>query len=191
MSAKIEISRRFALRLHALDASDRTWILSQLDDDTRARLEPMLKELDSLGFCIDQAMLESLADNVPGTKSQADTFHRNIAFLDTVPANWILGTLKEEPRALRNCIENIHQWTWSSESTSAANRNSPPTHFGEPRSRPTPRVQQALIAALVRRFESTPRKFNEATPGPRSFRTPDPATTSTVRGILRWLPWKR
>ena len=191
MPAKIEISRHFALRLHALDASDRTWILSQLDDDTRARLEPMLKELDSLGFRIDQAMLESLGDDAPGTKSPADSFHRNIAFLDTVPANRIFGALKDEPRALRNCVETSHQWTWLAESTSTANRNSPPPHFGEPRSRPTPRVQQALIAALVRRLESTPREFNEATPGPRSFRTAEPATTSTVRGILRWLPWKR
>src|SRR4051794_22596597 len=45
--------RRAALEMHALGKHDREWILGRLEGPERARIEPLLSELDALGIRFD------------------------------------------------------------------------------------------------------------------------------------------
>jgi hypothetical protein len=52
----VSLTRRLALRLHALSARDQRWALARLPEAVRAEVPPLLVELKSMGVPTDMAM---------------------------------------------------------------------------------------------------------------------------------------
>jgi hypothetical protein len=51
-------TRRAALTLHALERSDRAWLLGQLSHGQRELLEPLLADLETLGIPRDRGLIQ-------------------------------------------------------------------------------------------------------------------------------------
>ena len=85
-------TRRAALTLHALEQSDRAWLLGQLGPGQRELLAPLLADLESLGIPRDRALIQ---DALTAEPTQAAPAH---AAFDAKA--WCL-VLVREPEAVR------------------------------------------------------------------------------------------
>ncbi len=197
MSKAIDSARRLALRLHALHGDDRAWILSQLPVAAKARLEPLLEELNDLGFSIDQEMVDTL-DIQDGDASLSAAgvgeHERHIAALERAPAEWIVAQLKDEPPALLDCLLSAHAWCWSQDAKPSGIHGEPSLWRSEPRLAATSKVGQWLVREMARRI---PAEFPQpALTLPREAKEA-PATVvargvERIRALIRSrLPWKR
>lgn len=66
--------RRCALVLHALDATDRSWLLDNLEPSHRSPLQDLVAELQDLGITPDpQLALAATAGNSPGASGAASS----------------------------------------------------------------------------------------------------------------------
>lgn len=86
-------ARRAALALHALAPADRRWLLSRLDEAQRARVQPLLDELDALGFRIDPADASALAAGASSPAAMAPVARSWRDELPDEPA-WIVEALQ-------------------------------------------------------------------------------------------------
>lgn len=178
----IDLPQYLALRLHALDREDRFWILSRLGHEARNRLEPMLADLDNLGFRLDQATLETLRESIHGNvaTSHAEVDSRNLALLRQVDSVWLSSRLKEEPQALKDCLAADFPLLNSGEPLpGAAGHSTTPPRLG-----PTPRAYSALLAALVDALAK------EGIPSIRQVPSSD-TLSGNSRKLWRWWPCQR
>lgn len=188
----IDSPRRLALQLHALHQADRDWILSRIGGDVRAELESMLDELDSLGFHIDQGIVDSLAEAsrsdeaAPASREEGDD---DVALVDRAPSDWLIAHLKGEPPSLLACLAALHPWRWLESVSASLNLEVSPSPGNEPRLGPTEQVGRALVGILAQRIRvekpilNAPARSNDA----------GPAIThgSTLHRLRKWWPWKR
>lgn len=194
MPVEVDSSRRLALRLHALHASDRAWILSRIDCEARTRLESMLQELDNLGFRIDQETLDSLAGQTPDPESHpaVDTYRQHLELLSKAQPEWMLKHLKGEPSAILDCLATAYAWPWLATLQAADALGTGPVQRGEPQLGPTPRVRQALLAELAQRIMADHPGLERVPPAADTrHQAPDAAGTRNGLGLRRWWPWKR
>jgi len=189
---KIDSTRRLALQLYALHESDRTWILSQITSEARASLEPMLQELDSLGFRVDPEILDSITNDMGSSVAPADGIKQQIEILREVNSEWLRNQLRGEPRSVVDCVVTAYPWPWLTEIHAPNKPGMPPINHGDPYSGPTRRVRQALLDALVERMNDDT-GINDAlhllpdAPNQASEMGKRPGTTR----FWRWRPWKR
>lgn len=191
---EIDPSRRLALRLHALHASDRAWILSQVDAEARARLEPMLQELDSLGFRIDQEILDSVEDRTDVRESHpaAGNYDQHVEVLSKARTESMLKHLKGEPQAILDCLAMTYPWPWLDALQASGAFAKAPMRGDEPYLGPTPRVRQALLAELAQQVAADHPAFGKAAPAiDTNHQAADAAGTATSFGLRRWWLWKR
>lgn len=186
-------ARQYALKLHALSADDRDWILAQLPSDTQDRLRSLIGELEDIGLQVDQHLLDTLAaskDEAQYGAAAGDEAHlRNVRLLDRADSRWVAAALKGEPAALRSAIEGAHAWTWLSPAGSDA---MPPAQtarpgMSAPRLGPSARVRAALVAQMARKMVADEQSGREDVCAKRQ-----PAETGdrvSVGG--KWLPWRR
>lgn len=101
---------RAALALSALEKSDRDWILDQLDQVERDRLEQALREIDAVGKRIRPRPVMPNADVAP---KRLDSRQR------VVDANSqdMLRVLAPEPDWMVAAICGMYQWCWLPEFT--------------------------------------------------------------------------
>ena len=188
-SMALNTLRQCALRLYVLGSEDREWILARLAVDARDSLEPLLDELDQLGFRVDQTMLDSIgefANPISGFTTENEHLQK-IRTLDRATPDWIVATLKGEPPAIRHCLEITHAWSWGDGAAGGV-----PFTLEAPSIGPTERVRQALVAAITRKMPNEwvgPADFG----GPRlsAQRGAKLPQSRPNRGITKWLPWKR
>lgn len=185
-------ARQYALKLHALLPADREWILAQLTSETQDRLRPLLDELKSLGFRVDQHLLDSLVERneaePTAVADDSDAHLRNVRLLETADPQWIASALKGEPQIVRSAIEGAHPWPWLAKrninSTSGDPRSSAPAHHLGP----SHRARAALVAHLARQMLAD----GQAGRGD-VYAVPGSGVPSTKRepGKGKWLPWRR
>lgn len=191
----INTLRQCALRLHALGAEDREWILAQLTDDLRNSLEPLLEELERLGFCVDQSVLASMPEleNASTVLTGKDEYIQNIKALNGASPEWIVATLKDEPRAIRHALEAVHAWAWEGEARAKWESDDTfPMRESLHSIGSTERTRQALVAAMVRKLPNELERSVDSAGGRNSKQGITNHSQSRLeRGIARWLPWMR
>jgi hypothetical protein len=159
--------RRAALEMHALGRQDREWILGRLDRQERARIEPLLSELDALGirFDGDPADLQDApqptakpAVAVNGHAYAAAAVAEPMALLRNAGAGDIIRALEHEPQWLVDCLLSIDTWPWSAAvrtSRAAVNGRNANLRVREPASatRSGPALNSALAELLAARLQ--------------------------------------
>ncbi|MBI2308408.1 MAG: hypothetical protein HYU78_13980 [Rhodocyclales bacterium] len=190
----IDPARQYALKLHALSANDRNWILAQLPPDTQDRLRSLIGELEEIGLQVDQGLLDTLAmrgEEAPDDAGAGDAAHlRNVRLLDRADSRWIAAALKGEPAVVRSAIEGAHAWAWLSpvgaDATAAVQATRP--SMSPPRLGPSARVRAALVAQLARKMVADEQAGREDV---RAIR--QPAATTGDRAPLggKWFAWRR
>lgn len=95
--------RQAALTLHAMPASDRSWVLAALPPQEREQLHALLQELQALGIPADDTLVAGLAqDAVPGAR--ADDWLQD---LDARGAAALALVLHGEPREFTSAVLTI------------------------------------------------------------------------------------
>lgn len=96
--------RKVALCLHAMPQGDREWLLSQLQPGERARLIPLLSELQTLGLPADRALLdEAMGPQAPPSSEEV---------LRGADARALAAVLREEPAQFVALLLRVEQWPW-------------------------------------------------------------------------------
>ncbi|MFZ6721395.1 hypothetical protein [Undibacterium sp. Ji49W] len=118
-----ESTRRAALLLHAMTASDKKWILGQLDRLDHVVLTGLLDELSELGVPKDAEILAALEEperKLPVSQGRGDNllnqdFDKQIRFLELENAHTLFNVLaKEEPDLIAYFL-SIYSWPWTEE----------------------------------------------------------------------------
>lgn len=93
-------ARQAALTLHALDASDRSWVLAALAPQEREQLHPLLEELKVLGIPADDALARDVAEaGIPSGKARDW-----LGDMDEGEGAALASVLREEPLELQRVV---------------------------------------------------------------------------------------
>jgi hypothetical protein len=141
--------RRAALELHALPASDRSWILAALPADERSELEALLSELRELGIPPEAGLLAAPA-------AQRDTDF-GLGVMDAPRVAALARVLAAEPAGLTRALLSVRHWGWRPALLREldAHRRVEVASLTTPApAQPTPRLQTALLEALARRLDA-------------------------------------
>jgi hypothetical protein len=114
-------ARRAALVLHALEPTDREWMLARLTPARRGMLQPLLAELAELGIARDTRLVrEIVADTTAAAvDDEADGALAHgkdpIAIIARAPAEMVIDALSAESAALIEWMLSLHAWPWRDE----------------------------------------------------------------------------
>ncbi len=121
-------ARSAALLLHALATPDREWVLQKLEPSDRARLRPMLAELQEMGIPADPAIVERTLGAMPflvadssqlsssavgrGQDRTSDANADQIARLRSGAPTALAEVLRSEPPRVIATLFLIADWPW-------------------------------------------------------------------------------
>lgn len=101
--------RLVALKLHALHAQDKAWILGQLADEARERLSVLLKELRILGI---QSLPEAvLSSGFPTSTVPLDA--ELVREIDCFDSELVFSLLDDLPLRQKALVFHAHPWRWT------------------------------------------------------------------------------
>lgn len=146
-------ARGLALRLHALHAADRAWLLERVDEEPRRRLQALLAEIAEIGLLPDAELLAFAAANdmpdMPLPKREADAAIR----IDGAEVETVRTVLDLEPRSVRRCLYDLGAWSWRKTLVAGlpGQRNEPimASMDAVPPIRLTPRARAAVLQAFA------------------------------------------
>lgn len=92
--------RQAALTLHAMPASDRSWVLAALPPREREQLHALLEELEALGIPADATLVAGLAQD-PGRSARAEDWLQD---LDARGAAALALVLRDEPSEFASAV---------------------------------------------------------------------------------------
>lgn len=176
--------RQAALLVHGMAASDREWLLSQLDTAQRASLQPLIDELEQLAIPPDAEIVSEAVRLNERRHLALPAAQDLIQRVGRLPADAVVAVLRAEAPLLARRIMSMRCWPWRAAVASAlADPAAPEGHRVEPdaadadvASAPT-RLERLLLEALVARV---------------TVLEPRPAAiTRPAAGIRRWLEWLR
>ncbi|MBV8659141.1 MAG: hypothetical protein JO142_15075 [Burkholderiales bacterium] len=101
--------RQTALVLHALDASDRHWMLAQLNAEDRQQLDTHLAELAQLGIPQDGALVEQLLAQLDGASARPGNAASRLRAASVETMNRVFA---DEPSWLVSAVLRIEHWAW-------------------------------------------------------------------------------
>lgn len=101
--AAVPGARQAALTLHAMPASDRSWVLAALPPQEREQLHALLQELQALGIPADDALVAGLAQDAVPTE-RADDWLQD---LDARGAAALARVLRGESGELTSAVLTI------------------------------------------------------------------------------------
>jgi hypothetical protein len=116
--------RRAALLVHAMDASDRAWVLTQLAPEERDPLAAMLAELRALGIPAERELLKQAAAEMPRESDavrDSESAPRDMpapdmsspaALLRRADPALVARVLRAEPSALVAAVLALDAWPW-------------------------------------------------------------------------------
>ena len=167
------LARRAALALHALGETDRAWLLAQLPEDERNRLQSMLAELTALGISAARSLLHDVLQDVPHAQLAtiaAESQHAVVGpsgqrtALARIEPEMAVRLLQTEPAGVIAQVLAIQNWPWRHavlDQLGPVKRRRVEEFLGnlrlQVRSQPEA-LHQALIAALYGRL-ADPRKL--------------------------------
>lgn len=100
--------REAALALHALEPSDRAWLVERLTPAQQRAVSPLLAELAELGIPADAGLVdEALRESAHGVARSAQ---QRIAAL---PAAQAAQLLRGEPAPFVACVLGLAAWPWT------------------------------------------------------------------------------
>lgn len=107
----LDTSKLIALKLSALNETDFNWIYSQLHDDIKVDLDPIIREIKEIGFEIDSGAITTLVKKI-GINHESVVKDINVQTLDDSAYDDIAEVFKSEPDFLFNTLICISNWKW-------------------------------------------------------------------------------
>jgi hypothetical protein len=105
--------RSAALLLHAMDAGDRQWLMSQLSDDQRADVQRLLDELSMLGIPADRGLVrDALHVTSQAVRAAAHPTPDPVAALRGASVDIVCRVLAAECDQLIAKVLSCHPWPW-------------------------------------------------------------------------------
>lgn len=105
-----DVYRQSALLLHGLNASDRQWILSQLEAEQTGQLRSHLDELNQMGMLENRSLAEGLLSRIKGKPVSTSDMLGNA--LRRAQPSVVLHMLNMEPSWLIAAVLSIEAWPW-------------------------------------------------------------------------------
>lgn len=102
--------RQIALKLHALHALDRDWVLGLLPDEARRRITVLLRELKALGIRNIPGAIENLG--FPTSSIQFDA--ELVREIDSIDSETALALFDDLPLRQKALVFHAYQWRWAS-----------------------------------------------------------------------------
>jgi len=199
--------RKAALTLAGLPPRDRAWMLEQLGEPERAKLAPLLKELEGLGFEADllqaalppgeaRAAAPRAADPAPSSRAAEPAVAPRP--LDAAAAQAIHELLSGEPDWLVAALLRSRAWAWRESflRLAGAERRQRLQQALPSGVELRAKALQALLAALERRLDERLEAAEAEPAGPRV----EPPARGWRPLAARWrerlllnggLPWRR
>ncbi|MEM9101506.1 MAG: hypothetical protein AAGB12_04215 [Pseudomonadota bacterium] len=113
MSEKIRLA---ALRLAAMHANDRDWIIERLDESSRASLQPLLDEVMALDIAnvdvVYESLKQSIDDDNPENPNQKPTPSSKFQTWSKLTSNQAEEQLIILEEDLRILIIAAYPWAW-------------------------------------------------------------------------------
>lgn len=107
----IDTSKLIALKLSSLNEADFDWIYSQLQDDIKDDLYPIIREIKEIGFEIDSNTISALVKN-NGNNDKKVVKDKEIQIVDYASFGDITEVFKSESNLLFNTLVSIGPWEW-------------------------------------------------------------------------------
>lgn len=184
--------RHWALRLHALSASDREWILSKVDEPECGELRMLLEELSSLGLQVDSSVLQGIAPQSSSEFKKEEL--RSPIPLNLASPEMILHLLDGEPSVVKRIVVGAMPRLRVASSEEYGSNGPRDTTFGdEVYPVVTDRVRFALLNAVAQRINGQPNGEIVALPEMASANTASGQNIfrRTVEKFGRLGSWKR
>ena len=107
----LNTSKLVALKLSSLNEADFNWIYSQLNDDIKDDLDPIIREIKEIGFNIDKNSINilTLSNQSHDEKMLID---RDVQILDKSTYSDVAEVFKSESNLLFNTLITIGPWKW-------------------------------------------------------------------------------
>lgn len=196
-----EPTRRAALVLHALSASDREWILRRLPRGASKVLRGLQGELDELGIPGDRALLEQFGTQVQAAHEQRtaqDQAGMSVAQLCRIlvpsdPAR-LAGLLREEPPQLIASFLQLNDWPWREQfvqQLGPLRRKQVTERLTAGADRPMPPRERALNRHLLNRIIERIGESELQPPGPHVAGGPQSRVNSWLRKLCGRLSSRR
>lgn len=161
--------RQSALLLHGLSDIDRQWILAQLTEEQRLRLQTQMTELAQLGMPADKSLVEGLLRQ-GRQKSTADADGPGAA-LRAASAEKVLYLLAREPAWLIAAVLAIEAWPWREAiyvGLDASKRERVKQALGD---KPPVKLEQALLRQLESRLAEAAGEMPDSPATPTAWAT--------------------
>lgn len=113
--------RSAALVLHSMSEADRAWALSELSEEERGVLRPLIDELQALGVPADTEWVSSaLGAPAPLARGReaSDPTQRKVA---RARPEQVVAVLQDEPVELVRRLLGLSSWPWKAEVIAALN----------------------------------------------------------------------
>jgi hypothetical protein len=102
--------RRIALKLHALHALDRAWVLRLLPDEAQRRISLLLRELKALGI----RSIPEAVENLGFTTSSIQFDTELVREIDSIDSETVLALFDDLPLRQKALVFHAYQWRWAS-----------------------------------------------------------------------------
>jgi hypothetical protein len=108
----LDTSKLLALKLSSLNEADFNWVYSQLHDDIKNDLDPIIREIKQIGFEIDVGTINKLIKRNGFNDVNLNVRDVNIKAIDELDYEDIAEVFKSEPSFLLNTIISMSDWKW-------------------------------------------------------------------------------
>lgn len=112
MMKSLDNSKIIALKLSSLNQSDFDWIYSQLSQDVKDSLNPLIKEINSIGFKVDSKDIDALIGNDLTNKLLESGEQESISLINNSSYGEIMHLFNSEPAFLFKTLSNLGVWSW-------------------------------------------------------------------------------
>lgn len=107
----LNTSKLVALKLSSLNEADFNWIYSQLNDDIKDDLDPIIREIKEIGFDIDKNSINMLAQTNQN-HDENTLIDKDVQILDRASYTDVAEVFKSESNLLFNTLLSIGPWKW-------------------------------------------------------------------------------
>ena len=107
----LNTSKLVALKLSSLNEADFNWIYSQLNDDIKDDLDPIIREIKEIGFNIDKNSINILAQSNQN-HDENTLMDTDMQIINSSHYGAIAEVFKSESNLLFNTLIAIGPWKW-------------------------------------------------------------------------------
>lgn len=111
----LDTSKLFALKLSSLNDSDFDWVYSQLEQDIKDSLNPLLQEIRSIGLDVVASDVDDLIQKNIRHSQVESIVQKNISIINDSSFHEIVNLFKVEPAYLLKTLINFEDWAWKSD----------------------------------------------------------------------------